>query len=331
MFSATTSGASGVAVENVFSTYLYTGNGSTLTINNGIDLAGEGGLLWIKNRTSAADNALFNMPGGFSSYQTFAYQSSNSTSGSLSTSPTTIVSTSSSVMGFGLNGSSTVLNASANNYASWTFRKQPKFFDVVTFTQASGATTTFNHNLGSTPGCMLIKTTGVTNFWLVYHTSLGNDQYIILNSTGAAQSYSGGFSVSSTSVTINNALLAATGNAFVAYLFAHNAGGFGLYGSANAISCGSFTTDGSGNATVTHGFTNGAQFCMIKGSTVISNWEMFDTQRTPSWTSADARLYPNLSSAEDTVNRLSGSGTSLTFEGLSTGQTYVYILVAAPV
>ena len=37
-------------VEEVFSTYLYTGNGSTQTITNGIDLAGEGGLVWIKKR-----------------------------------------------------------------------------------------------------------------------------------------------------------------------------------------------------------------------------------------------------------------------------------------
>ena len=37
-------------VEDVFSTYLYTGNGSTQTITNGIDLDGEGGLVWIKNR-----------------------------------------------------------------------------------------------------------------------------------------------------------------------------------------------------------------------------------------------------------------------------------------
>jgi len=34
----------------VFSTYLYTGNWSTQTINNGIDLAGEGGIVWIKWR-----------------------------------------------------------------------------------------------------------------------------------------------------------------------------------------------------------------------------------------------------------------------------------------
>jgi hypothetical protein len=40
-------------VEGVFSTYLYTGTGATLAIVNGIDLAGEGGLVWQKVRSSA--------------------------------------------------------------------------------------------------------------------------------------------------------------------------------------------------------------------------------------------------------------------------------------
>ncbi len=36
-------------VDDVFSAYTYTGNGSTQTITNGIDLAGKGGLVWLKN------------------------------------------------------------------------------------------------------------------------------------------------------------------------------------------------------------------------------------------------------------------------------------------
>jgi hypothetical protein len=54
-------GAAGekVYVEDVFSTYLYTGNGSTQTItNDGIDLAGEGGLVWIKSRTVGRANIM---------------------------------------------------------------------------------------------------------------------------------------------------------------------------------------------------------------------------------------------------------------------------------
>ena len=42
-----------VYVEDVFSTHLYTGDIESFnTINNGIDLAGEGGLVWIKERSS---------------------------------------------------------------------------------------------------------------------------------------------------------------------------------------------------------------------------------------------------------------------------------------
>jgi hypothetical protein len=49
-------GAAGAAdekvyVEDVFSTYLYTGNGTSIRSANGIDLAGEGGLVWVKNRS----------------------------------------------------------------------------------------------------------------------------------------------------------------------------------------------------------------------------------------------------------------------------------------
>ena len=39
-----------VYVDDLFSTFLYEGTASTQTITNGIDLAGEGGLVWIKNR-----------------------------------------------------------------------------------------------------------------------------------------------------------------------------------------------------------------------------------------------------------------------------------------
>ena len=55
-----TAGAGGgdpVYVDEVFSTYLYTGTGAAQpavqTIANGLDLSGEGGLTWIKGRTDA--------------------------------------------------------------------------------------------------------------------------------------------------------------------------------------------------------------------------------------------------------------------------------------
>lgn len=326
MFSASTSGISGVSVGEVFSTALYTGNGSTQTITNGVDLAGQGGLVWLKGRSPSSDHAL---------YDTIRGAAKNLVSNSSAAEATQATGlTAFSSTGFSL-GALAQVNASSETYASWTFREQPKFFDVVTYTGNGTSGRTVAHNLGSVPGCMIVKNTTTSAAWVVYHRSLGGTKYLLLNSTAAQATSAIAWNdtdPTSTVFTVGNAgSVNANGDTYVAYLFAHNDGGFGPYGTDNAISCGSFTTDGSGNATVTHGFTNGAQFCMVKGSTVISNWEMFDTQRTPSWTSADARLYPNLSSAEDTVNRLSGSGTSLTFAGLSQNSTYIYILVAAPV
>lgn len=53
-------------IEDVFSTYLYTGNGSTQTINNGIDLADKGGMVWVRGR-EANHNVLFDTNRGVGS------------------------------------------------------------------------------------------------------------------------------------------------------------------------------------------------------------------------------------------------------------------------
>ena len=46
-------GGSGGYVDDVFSTYLYEGTGANQTIVNGINLDGEGGLVWTKARTAS--------------------------------------------------------------------------------------------------------------------------------------------------------------------------------------------------------------------------------------------------------------------------------------
>ena len=51
-------------IEQVFSTFLYTGNGSTQTITNGIDLSTYGGMTWIKQRSATRDNLLFDTSRG---------------------------------------------------------------------------------------------------------------------------------------------------------------------------------------------------------------------------------------------------------------------------
>ena len=50
------------AVAETFSTTIYDGTSASLTINNGIDLAGDDGLTWIKCRNAAEDHFWFTIP-----------------------------------------------------------------------------------------------------------------------------------------------------------------------------------------------------------------------------------------------------------------------------
>ena len=59
----------GLDVDEVFSTFVddATGSGS-LTINNGIDLSGEGGIVWNKSRNGTANHFIFDPALGSGAY-----------------------------------------------------------------------------------------------------------------------------------------------------------------------------------------------------------------------------------------------------------------------
>jgi hypothetical protein len=117
-------GAEFLAVEDVFQSWLYTGNGSTQTITNGIDLAGEGGLVWTKARNVGTFHALTDTERGGQ----YALYSSD-TSAQADRGSDFITSFNSDGYSIGADG----LINDTYNYASWTFRKAPRFFDVVTY------------------------------------------------------------------------------------------------------------------------------------------------------------------------------------------------------
>ena len=144
------SGGAGLTVEDVFSTYLYTGTGAAQTITNDIDLAGEGGLVWLKGRSSVIRHSWFDTARGVNKYLM-----SNTNDGE-----TTVADqlTNFNSDGFTLGSdASTGVNGSGTTYASWTFRKAEKFFDVVTYTGTGTANRQVSHNLGSVPGCIILK------------------------------------------------------------------------------------------------------------------------------------------------------------------------------
>lgn len=314
-------------IEDTFSTYLYTGNGSTQTITNGIDLSGEGGLVWIKGRDSAYGHRLTDTVRG----ATNSLESNSTTAQATESAGLTAFGNT----GFTI-GTDVDYNFSSAKYVSWTFRKAPKFFDVVTWT-GNGADQTISHNLGSTPGCIIVKRTDTTGDWYVYHRSLStpSENWILLNITGAANGAIGqdlwGPPTSTTFKVDTYLGLSTSGATYVAYLFAHDAGGFGLTGTDNVISCGSFTTNGSGNATVNLGYE--PQWLIIKRSDGTMGWQMVNNMTGLSLTST-AWHWANLANAESSISNYedilpSSTGFYIKNAGgqLALNATYIYIAI----
>ena len=283
-------------IEDVFSTYLYTGTGAAQTITNGIDLSGKGGLTWIKSRTNAFNHTLVDTVRGATNLLV------SNTTAAQATQANSLTAFNSN--GFSI-GAGSIVNYLDDAIVSWTFREQPKFFDVVTYT-GTGANRTISHNLGSVPGMIIVKRTDAVAAWQVYHRSLANTQYMVLNTTAAVAT--GATRWNSTTPTSSvfslgtDATVNASAGTYVAYLFAHDAGGFGLTGTDNVISCGTFTTDGSSNATVSLGYE--PQFVIFKRTDSATNgdWVMFDNMRGMPATgtgSTAARLKPNTADAEN--------------------------------
>jgi hypothetical protein len=325
----------GPYIEEVFSTYLYTGNAGTQTVTNGIDLSTKGGMVWIKSRSGAFSHSILDTVRGFNYSATQTRRLNPASTDNEADEAGNATQASPLADGFSVTtsggGAINIYNGSGSTYVSWTFRKQPKFFDVVTYT-GTGAVQNIAHNLGSVPGCIIVKSTSASGYWPVYHQSLGNTKYVELNTTNQAltnANYWNSTTPTSTQFTVGtSADPNANGVTYVAYLFAHNAGGFGLTGADNVISCGSFTTDGSGNATVNLGYE--PQWMLLKNVNEGSaNWGLFDTLR--GWTTDTGYqvLTANTSSAEGSnpTSYYAPTSTGIKITSASVSQTQIYIAI----
>ena len=279
--------AAGLGIEDVFSTWLYTGNDYGQTITNGIDLAGEGGLVWLKARTTATSHNLQDTDRGSTKY---LVSDSNAAEGTLSS---RITSFNSDGFSLGTNGNT---NSASSNYASWTFRKAEKFFDVVTYAGDGVPNRQIAHNLGSTPGMIIVKKldSNIANYgWYVWHRSLNSNQELLLNTDAAATSNGTFTAVTSTYFSPASSLsVNGSGSNYVAYFFAHDAGGFGDDGTESVIKCGAMT---SYARTVDLGWE--PQWVLVK-STSSSACFIIDSMRGWANGDNDPVLQPHLSSAE---------------------------------
>jgi len=263
-----------VYIEDVFDNQRYKGTGSsTITINNGIDLPSEGGLVITKNRTGSGENRWFwrdTVRGDNQALASDRTDSEDNSTGSFNFSST----------GYTIPNMIWV-NKSNAYYSSWTLRKQKKFFDICQWSGDGNANRVISHSLGSVPGAIIIKAYNSSQSWSVYHRGLNDGtnphtKKIYLDTTAAQTSNTTDVTAAPTSSSFtigDNDRVNGSGITYIAYVFGHEEAVFGENGDQKIISCGYYT--GGGTPTVTTGFEPG--FILTKCTSYESSWRLADS------------------------------------------------------
>ena len=328
-------GSAGGYVDDVFSTYVYAGTdvnrdpndpAYTQDIENGVDLAGEGGLVWIKRRSGSENHRLYDTERGATQQLT----SNDNTAEKVGAG---------GVQSFNSNGfTDGYYQELGEDYTSWTFRKQPKFFDVVTYVGDQRVGRQIPHNLGVEPGMFIIKCTSDDTDWQVWHRGAnGGQARLFLNSAEAMNTASVPYwwgnnqnyiAPTDTHITIGGQVaINGTGREYVAYVFAHDDS------EESMIKCGSFTTGAQGKMwnPVDCGFE--PQWLLVKNTGASEDWKIYDVMRGLTTTS-NAILFPNSTDAEDTGTKLTvtatGFDTPLSNGPFASSANYIYMAIRRP-
>lgn len=323
------SGAAGAGldIDELFQSDIWVGTDASLSRVSGIDLSGEGGLVFMQARSSnTRTNGHFD-PVWFDTVRGHSKQ--------LRTTSTAAETTNNdSLTAFNNNGftvsNDDLTNKNQEHYSSWTFRKAPKFFDVLTYSGTGSGIKTVSHNLDAAPAMMIIKKTSGTGNWLVWHKDLTNthDKYLHLNGTNAEQNYDNiwgpnGYSPTSTEFKVQH--IANESGTYVAYLFANNNndGEFGPTADQDIIKVGGYQGQNSAQK-ITLGFR--PQLVMVKGigSNSAASWFLWDDLRGVSYDGEDFYHQFNSSYNESNGNqiRFESDGFRLDGDIQSTNRSY---------
>lgn len=273
LYAAAGGGDDPVYVEDVFSIYLYGGNDGSQTITNGIDLDGEGGMVWQKRRGSSENHVISDSARGVSSGNYKDLHTNLAVAENTDASPISAFNSN----GFAMDRTGEA-NADGERYVSWTFRKTEKFFDIVEYT-GNGSNQSIAHNLGATPGFVVVKSKDQARNWSCWHNSIGDDKYILLNSTATIAASGATRTVNSTHYQIFGSWNdeGISGEDYVMYLFAHNAESFGEDSDESIINCGTYLGSNSSDVEVDLGWE--PQWLMIKNTERTDTWTIIDNMR----------------------------------------------------
>jgi len=230
------------------------------------------------------------------------------------------------------NSESNVINlnqswwASTNDVMSYSWKRAPGYFDVVTY-KGTGSNRTISHNLGVAPEMMWVKGRDVVEDWNVYHSATGNQAYLKLNENNQAVT-SNTNRWNSTTPTASVFTLGTTDGVnknnknYIAYLFATVAG---------VSKVGSYTGNGTGQ-NIDCGFSSGARFVLIKKTGGSEGWKVHDSVRGIV-AGNDPFIELNNANAEnssfDLVDPYSSGFAVTTFNGWNeNGYTYIFYAIA---
>ncbi len=312
------SGNDTAGIAGNFSTRLWTGTGSDVIVESGVDLTGQGSMVWVKNRSRAStDHTIWtrNDQTGWLKPNTTAAITNQNWVRDWTTTTYTAAGNSTSYASY-----------SGDTYVGWAFKKTANFFDVVTYT-GNSTNRTIAHDLGQAPGMIIVKNTSTAGYsWQVYHRSLANTERIELDGTGAkttgATTYWNSTTATSSVFSIGtHDQVNKTGESYVAYVFGHNT-------SSGPIQCGSYTGNGQSTGVAQNiGFR--PQFMLFKNVSASSGWTIADNVR-----GEDQIIEANTNGAESTADVVDFTDTGFTpksnFSNTNTnGHTFIYMAIAA--
>ncbi|NBW20301.1 MAG: hypothetical protein EBR82_71270 [Caulobacteraceae bacterium] len=313
--------------NTVMDVVIYTGNGSTQSIT-GLGFSPD--FAWFKRRDSANNHALFDIVRGSGKFLI------SSDTGGEGTDSNSLISFDTSGFTIGQSVSAPSFNISSGSYVAWSWdagtstvsntqgsitsqvrANATAGFSVVTYTVGSNTSQTIGHGLGVAPQLIIVKERNQSNNWFVYHNSIGNGNYLSLNTTTAstASNLWNSTSPTSTVFTIRSGGSSPTydGRDHVAYCFSPVVG---------YSSFGSYTGNGSSDGPFVY---TGFRPRWILWKPIVAgafDWVLRDAVRDP-YNIVSNYLLPNASGAEGAIaeidilsngfkfrNNLSGNNTN---------------------
>ena len=275
--------------ELYFQAKVHTGTGSELAVTLPGDTDMQPNLTWIKNRSSDYSHRLYDSVRGATKllYPDLADVEGTDAQG--------LKSWQSDGFTIGTDGG---INTNTNSIVSWNWKESATAgFDIVSYA-GTGSAKTESHSLSAVPKLIIVKNRSANDAWQVYHganTAAPETDYLVLNTTAAtadaADRWNDTAPTSSVFSLGDGVEVNTNTENYIAYCFAEKQGysKFGSY-TGNANNDGPFIFTGFKPA-----------FVMIKITTAVNDWNVWDNKRDPTNTSGGAHIRSrvNLSEAEN--------------------------------